>query len=175
MAAVLGIVRGHDGTIIVDGEPGKGASIQVLFPAAEESAKPLKSPKPRKAEDWKATGTVLLVDDDESVLSMGKLMLEKLGLDVLTAIDGNEAVGVYRRRADEIVCVLLDLTMPIMDGDMTFDALRQVRSDVPVVLLSGYGKLEITTRFANRGFTGFIEKPYALDDLRTMMKKVLAD
>jgi CheY-like chemotaxis protein len=100
-------------------------------------------------------------------------MLERLGFAVVTAGDGQEAVSVYRARADEIACVVLDLTMPRMDGEEAFRELRQVRPDVRVILSSGYNEQEVTQRFAGKGLAGFLEKPYRLETLRAQLRRVL--
>ena len=118
---------------------------------------------------------MLLVDDEEHVRKVAKRILERMGLSVLTATQGREAVAVYREHADEIACVLLDLTMPEMDGEEVFHELRRIRPDVCVVLASGYSEHEVAERFAGKGLAGFLEKPYQLQRLRETLAGLLGE
>ena len=91
---------------------------------------------------------------------MGRRMLERSGFQVLTAADGRAALEIYQARRGEIALVLLDLTMPDLDGEETFHELRQIDPNVRVVMSSGYTESEIIPRFAGQGLTGFLQKPY---------------
>ena len=159
LASVLGIVRGHEGTLLVRSELGYGTSIRAHFPG---SATPVMVPTTQAQEDNmdSSAGTILVVDDEEIVRSVARGMLELLGYHVLTASDGREALEIYRQRQHEIVLIVLDLAMPLMSGDETFEAIRALRPDAKVVLSSGYDEQEATQRFAGKGLAGFIQKPY---------------
>ncbi len=159
LAAVLGIMRGHGGALRVKSESGKGTTFQVLFPAAARSAAPVRE-VPQPVRTWHGTGTVLLVDDEETVRAVGTQFLERAGYKVLTAPDGPEAVELFRQHAADVACVVLDLTMPHMDGEEAFRRLRDIRGDVPVIMSSGYNEQEVTRRFVGQGLAGFIQKPY---------------
>jgi len=174
MAAVLGIVRGHRGTIKVYSEPRKGTTFKVLFPVSR-SAEILHEPaNPRAGPgDFQAVGTVLIADDEESVCTLGRLTLERIGYTVLTATDGREAIEIFRRHAEEITCVLLDLTMPHLDGEEVFREMRHIRPSVKVILSSGYNEQDATQQFSGKGLAGFIQKPYTPTDLVTNLKSIL--
>jgi len=100
-------------------------------------------------------------------------MLEKLGFQVLTADNGREGLNVFRTHQVEIICVLLDLMMPEMGGEETFRELRNLKSDVRVIMSSGYNEQDVTQRFVGRGLTGFIQKPYTLANLRCVLQSAL--
>jgi CheY-like chemotaxis protein len=172
LAAVLGIVRGHKGAIKVYSEPGQGTTIKILLPAVEWTP----ADRVQIAEQSKlppSGGTVLLVDDDQSVLDVASSMLERLGFAVLTASDGQEGLEVFRERAAEIDCVLLDLTMPRLSGEEVFREMRRIQSDVRVILSSGYNEQEVTQRFVGKGLAGFVQKPYTLAKLQEILRRVL--
>jgi len=179
MAAVLGIIRGHRGAIRICSEIGKGTTITVLFPAMRSKTSDTdgegQGDESQIDEAWKCSGTVLLVDDEESVRAIGTRMLQRLGLTVLIACDGREGVDVFREHQDEIACVVLDMIMPHMDGKDAFDELRRISSDVPVIMSSGYDEERITRRFAGKDLAGFIQKPYEFQELRNTMHSVLGD
>jgi PAS domain S-box-containing protein len=173
LAAVVGIVRGHGGAIKVSSEPGKGTIFKVVFPAVSGEA---------RAEDTTSTDhtdgeldgrTVLLVDDEETVRAVGRRMLEWLGMKVVTADDGRQALALFTKEPDRYDCILLDLTMPHMDGEETFREVRRVREDVCVVLSSGYSEQDLISRFAGKGLDGFIQKPYDADKLRQVLHAAL--
>lgn len=169
MAAVLGIVRGHKGAIMLDSVVGKGSTFRVLFPVVEG----------KHADDAADTGdrtqhgTVLVIDDEESVRLLTRAMLERQGFKVLCAADGIEGVEVFRDADTEIACVILDLTMPRMDGEACFEALRQIKEDVRVILASGYNEQELSQRYAGRGLAGFIQKPFNKKELKEKLTEVL--
>jgi CheY-like chemotaxis protein len=116
---------------------------------------------------------VLLVDDEESIRGLGQRLLGRLGFHVLTAVDGRDALEVYVQHKDEIVLVLLDLTMPRMGGEETLRELRRLDPEVRVVLSSGYAESEVTSRFSGDDIAGFVQKPYSLDDLKQRMRAAL--
>lgn len=176
LAAVIGIVRGHKGAIRVESEKGKGTVFKILFPVID--IPPEKNDKPEKKVDFSSRGTVLLVDDDKMALETGKRLIKKLGFNVLTASDGFEAIQIFcddhmAETENKITCIILDLTMPYMDGVETFHELNRLNSNIPVILSSGYNEQELTGRFKEKWPAGFIQKPYGIDLLMNKFREIL--
>lgn len=168
MSAVQGIVRGHKGAIKVYSELGRGSTFKVLFPMSElETDRENISKYAISSEKnaLKFRGTVLIIDDEESVRETASMMLEDMGFDILTAVDGEDGVNIYRAHQTEIVAVLLDMTMPKLDGKACFRELRRINENVKVILSSGYNEQEATSLFTGKGLAGFIQKPYSPDFL----------
>jgi len=172
LAAVLGIVRGHRGAIRINSEPGKGTSFRVFFPALHGQGV-REEAKREPSGTWHGSGTVLLVDDEETVLSVGRRMLELLGFSVLTAANGIEALRIFREHAASIVCVILDLTMPMMNGVEAFSELKKIRPDIRVIISSGYSEYEISERFAGNTVSGFVQKPYHFEEFAARLREAL--
>lgn len=114
---------------------------------------------------------MLVVDDEESVRALSRHMLERMGYDVVLAADGREGVTAFKSLADREPIVLLDLTMPHLDGAGTFREMRRIDSQVRVVLMSGYNEQTVTAQFAGKGLEGFIQKPFQYDELQAAMKR----
>lgn len=170
LAAVLGIVRAHRGAISVCSNPGRGTTFKVFFPAS------FRGPRPEQrfsAPDYRGKGLVLVVDDDPGVRGATRRMLELFGFSVIEARDGREGADMFASRAGEIVLVLVDMTMPNMNGEEAFTAIRRVRADAPVILMSGYDEIEATRRFVSKGLAGFLEKPFTAANLAAKLAKVL--
>ena len=178
MSAILGIVRGHRGAIIVDSETGEGTTIRVLLPAAPIDAAPAQRSGTTAAASAGSTialfaGTVLVVDDEEIVRDVCREMLSACGVQVLTAEDGDEALEVFRKEGAGIDCVLLDLSMPKKDGMAVCREMLEIRPDAKIILSSGYHDQEIIRRGSQEGLAGFIPKPYTLDNMMTVLGPVL--
>jgi PAS domain S-box-containing protein len=179
MSAVLGIIRGHKGAIFVNSRVNKGTTIRIIFPVSEtalpESVQPESTEAilPVRSGPSSVRRTILIVDDQDEVINFSKEMVTRSGYSVRTAVDGQEAVEAFQEYADEIDCVILDLTMPRMDGVATFKALKQIRPDVKVILSSGYSEKEVSERFTGKGLAGFIQKPYRYQQLREELERVL--
>ena len=172
LAAVSGIVRGHLGQIRVSSVPGEGSTIRVLLPASEQQAAVVASDHAGDG-DLTGSGTILVVDDEESVRILCTRILERAGFQVLTAADGREGVEQYREHGETISAVLLDMTMPNLNGEETFEELQRLRQDVRVILSSGFTEQETADRFARKGLAGFIQKPYRSADLILAIRRVL--
>ncbi|MHB8883393.1 MAG: hybrid sensor histidine kinase/response regulator [Thermodesulfovibrionales bacterium] len=179
MSAVLGIVKGHNGAIMVKTEPGNGTSVRVLLPllspASPETSRPVASPAEKgPAQQSALCGTVLIADDEAMVLNICTAIVESLGCRVLTAKDGEEAVRIFQESSGSIDLVLLDLTMPRMDGLAAFEKMRRIRPDVRVVLSSGYSEQELSERYSGSGIGAFIQKPFHIDQLQAILARMLA-
>jgi len=172
MAAILGIIRGHKGAIKVYSEPGKGSTFKILIPAGTRPAS--KHDGSSGQDSWQGAGTILLVDDEETIRAIGSDMLRELGFDVVCAEDGEKALEIFRQMRDRISLVLLDLTMPLLSGDETFRELCRIDSQVKVVMSSGFSEQEVTQKFLGKGLAGFIQKPYTLQALKEKLSSILA-
>lgn len=172
LSAVLGIVRGHRGAIKVYSEPGKGTSIKMVFPSSQLPARAVE-PASELPAAWRGQGMVLIIDDEPFVIDLARCMLEKMGFTVLTARNGHDGLHVFEREGANIRLVLLDMTMPQLDGEETFRELRRIRSDVLTILSSGYNEQTATSRFAGKGLAAFIQKPYTFEQLQATVRKVL--
>jgi two-component system cell cycle sensor histidine kinase/response regulator CckA len=171
LSAVVGTIHAHEGALRVDSEPGKGSTFRVMFPAIGKAEDI--TPEGDVSVVWRGSGTVLVVDDEEGIRAISSKQLRRLGLEVLTAEDGRQAVDIYRERRAEIDLVLLDLTMPHMDGEEAFRELRHIDPDVRVILASGYSESDISSRFAGKGLAGCLQKPYTLTKLRSLLSTLL--
>ena len=175
LAAALGIVRGHKGAIRVSSKPGRGTTFKIFFPASDRLAKPAEKEFAAVEQGWTGSGTILLVDDERGIRRLGKRILEDFGFAVLVAANGREAVRMFQEHKNEIVLVLLDLTMPKMSGDEAFQEIRQIKSDARVILSSGYMEEDAVVRFAGRGLAGFLQKPYNSQVLEKKIREILGD
>ncbi len=172
MAAVLGIVKGHSGTIMLSSKPGSGTTFKIFFPASDKPYAE-KTGMPADLEGWRGDGTILVVDDEESVLDIAESILTDLGFTVLTAPDGREGLKMFKEKVDEIDLVILDMTMPHMGGVETFREMSRAKKDVKVILSSGFSEEDATAEFNDKGLMGFIQKPYLPAALINIVREAL--
>jgi two-component system, cell cycle sensor histidine kinase and response regulator CckA len=169
LASAYGIIKGHGGYIEVDSQKGKGTTFSVYLPAsevmAEGAAETLKTALTGK-------GTILLVDDDVTVLEVGGMMLQRLGYEVIEARSGEEAVTFYKGKQPAIDLVILDMIMPELGGGPTFDELKQINPEVKVLLSSGYSREGQANEIMARGCHGFIQKPFSMEELSQKIMEI---
>ena len=174
LPVVMGIVGSHGGGITVENKPGRGSVFRVFLPVPTEEAS---LPREKTVPDskYEAGGTVLLIDDEEQVRFMARIMLTRLGYDVLEAKDGIEAVEIFQQRKDEIRFVFSDLTMPNLDGWGAMAALRKLSPDIPVILSSGYDEAQVMEDEHPDRPNAFLRKPYLLKSLEDTIRRVLTN
>jgi CheY-like chemotaxis protein len=172
LAAVLGVMRGHQGGLHVESKPGEGTAFQLLFTTSTQEAS---APGVTVTPDEEPHLSVLLIDDEEVVRDMVAEVLEHEGLEVLAAPDGESGLELLEEHGGAIDVVLLDLSMPGLSGQDTFARLAKEHPDVPVILSSGYDHAEAMGRFEERAPAGFIQKPYRPVQLLAEIHRCVGD
>jgi PAS domain S-box-containing protein len=173
LSAVQGIVRGHGGGIVLRTALGAGTTVRVLLPCTDQAATAVAARAPAPAAAWTERGLVLLVDDDAGVRGVNEMLLRTIGFDVVAVATGRDAIREFDRCADEVRAVVLDVTMPDLNGDQVLKALRARRPDIPVLLCSGYSEEDMYERFSQDDMASFLQKPYTFDVFRAHLKALL--
>jgi CheY-like chemotaxis protein len=175
LAAVLGIVRGHGGAINITSALNQGTTFTLLFPVLDPT-RALCQPKARdeSAEPkWRGAGTILVADDEEAVRSVTARMLKSFGFEVVLAANGQDCLDQFRAAPSRFVVVLLDLTMPHLNGEDALRELRSIRPDIPVLLMSGFTAENVRLGFDRVNPNGFLQKPFKPEDLRESLRSIL--
>jgi PAS domain S-box-containing protein len=171
LSVVFGIVKGHKGWITVHSQPGAGTSVRIYLPAAQaQTPPPAALPVPAQT----IGGRILIVDDERIVRDLARAVLERVGFRVATADGGEQALDIYRREARAIDLVLLDYSMPRMNGVQVLGELQQLDPDVCVVFSSGYHTGHEVEEMLAAGARAFVPKPYRPQDIVQAIRQVLA-
>jgi len=175
LATLLGIAQAHAATIAVQSQPDFGTEFVLLFPPTTSHTSTKKAPAfsiPKQHTSLPKKPVVLVVDDEEDVRVACSLIFQEMGLEALVASDGKVGIQVFQQHQKDIMAVLLDLTMPNMDGQQFFDHIQSLNSAVPVILSSGYSEEEAMKRFHNPGIAAFIQKPYQVEVLIAKIQEI---
>ncbi len=171
LAVVHGIVKSMNGAIQVYSEPGKGTEFKIYFPIQKNSF--VRQNHPRKPTIHGGTEHILLVDDEEAILSMEKQVLERLGYKVTTCISSIEAVEIFCSNPYKFDLVITDMAMPDLPGDKLSCELTQIRPDIPILLCTGFSETMSEEKTASSGIKGFLMKPIIMKDLSQKIREVL--
>ena len=172
LAIVYGIVQSHRGIILCESSPAAGTTFRIYLPVQERAgAAPEK--EARKKADYRGAETIIIVDDEPDILDIGQNTLEQFGYTVLMARSGEEAVEAYSTRGREIDLVILDLGMPGMGGERCLQELLKMNPSVKVLIASGYAATQTVQGILEAGATGFMAKPYRLEDMLKKVREVL--
>jgi PAS domain S-box-containing protein len=174
LSAMLGILRGHGGGLQITSEPGRGSIFRLYFPASEEPSNPFDA-FDEIIHRGSLKGRVLVVDDEALILETIQSALEVMGLEVVTAADGLEALVCFGQENEFLSLVIMDLTMPRMDGREAFEHMREMNPRVPIILSSGYMEQDSLQSLSAAAPEGFIQKPYQMGVLEEMLHRLLGN
>jgi len=172
LASAYGIIKNHKGIINVYSEKGSGTTFNIYLPISKTAIKDHVI-KGRGEKIVRGHEIILLIDDEEMVLEVSKDILEQLGYKVLSAKSGKEAIDVFKKHKDIIDLVILDMIMPEMSGGETYDALKEINTDINVLLCTGYSMNGQATKILERGCNGFIQKPFNIKSLSEKIREIL--
>lgn len=163
----------HGGALQLSSQLGQGTTFKVYLPVQISEPVENESTQQVSSELWQGSGTILLVEDDEQVKSIAGAMLRELGFFVIEASNGKDALELYQQNAADITLVMTDMGMPVMDGYELFSELKKLKPELPILISSGFGDVEITSKIARDEITGLISKPYRFDLLQETVKSVM--
>jgi len=171
LAAVSGIVRSHEGGIAVQSTPGVGSTFTVIFPPARMVL--AEDPPAPSIRGWKSSGRVLLADDELPLRVAGKSALQHFGFEVELAVNGRQTMDLVQAAPTAYRALVLDLTMPVLDGGTAFQAIRASFPDLPILLVSGYAEDRVRPLLEPGSPTLFLHKPFTISALAVQMRQLL--
>ena len=172
MSAVLGIINSHGGALQLFSQLGHGSTFKVYLPVKDGNSTEMESIQQFTSHQWRGSGTILLVEDEEQVRLIARELLKMFGFTVLEAVNGKDALELYQQNAADITLVVTDMGMPIMDGYELFHKLKKLNPELPIIVSSGYGDAEVSSRIGSDNIAGLISKPYNPTLLREVLKAV---
>ena len=172
MSAVLGIITAHKGALQLFSHTEKGTSFKVYLPVQSSDSAEGNLLQHVSLMQWQGSGMVLLVEDEPQISVVAKSLIKALGFSIIEAANGTEALKLYQENAEQITMVITDIGMPIMDGYELFNKLKERDPELPIIISSGFGDTIVSSRIAAGTAAGFLNKPYSLDQLREMLKRV---
>ncbi len=178
LAALLGIVRAHSAMIAIKSEPKVGTSFYLAFPPSAPTTSrstPTKLSVPATKTVTEKKPVILIIDDEEEVRVACSLILQELGCDALVAADGEVGIQVFEQHREDISAILLDLTMPKLDGQQCLKQIRGIDPEIPVILSSGFSEEESLKQFQDSGINAFIQKPYQVEVLIEKIQTLIPD
>ena len=170
MATVYGIIKGHEGIINVESKLGKGTTFTIYLPASEKEVHKEEIPTDKIVM---GTETILLIDDEKTVMEVNKELLESIGYTLYGAVSGQQGLDIYMEKKDSIDLIILDMIMPGISGSDTFDRLREINPNVKILLSSGYSLTGKAQAIMDRGCNGFLQKPFNLEELSSKVREML--
>jgi CheY-like chemotaxis protein len=171
LSSAYSIVKNHGGFITLYSEVGRGTTFNIYLPASG------KAPEEEKADSQEiieGEGTILLIDDEEIILTVAEEMVKALGYNVIAAGKGTDAIEIYRNNQDNINMIVLDMIMPGFSGGEVFDQLRKINPQAKILLASGYTIDGEASVIMSRGCNGFIQKPFNIQELSKKISEVLS-
>lgn len=170
LASAYGIIKSHGGIITVQSQKGHGATFTFYLPVSE---KPVREEITLPKEVLKGSETILFIDDEEMIVEIGQELLETLGYTVLPARSGEQAIDIYKARKNGIDLIIMDMIMPGMGGNETYDQLKEINPDIRALLSSGYSIDGLAETILAKGCDGFIQKPFSLSELSQKVREIL--
>ncbi len=165
LAAVLGIIKGHNGALTLTSKEGYGTDFKIYLPISETAEATLPRSETHNLVENEKHLKILIIDDEDYIRTLTTRMLEIAGHESFTAKDGKKGIKIFKKENSVLSCVILDLTMPEMDGKEVLEELKLINPDVPVIISSGYSPEEVTLKFKKEEISGFLQKPYQLSEL----------